>query len=110
MIIFCGLSGCSNQGGKAERSYTLPEMKIPQYSGSKTAVCTEGSIDFTHANEGYIMANYTGNFKVKLQIVKDDKKYNYDLENTGTYEAFPLQMESGTYTVKLMQNVGDDRL
>ncbi|MEG0074669.1 MAG: hypothetical protein RR579_04075 [Eubacterium sp.] len=56
------------------------------------------------------MANYTGNFKVKLQIVKDDKKYNYDLENTGTYEAFPLQMESGTYTVKLMQNVGDDRL
>ena len=42
--------------------------------------------------------------RLKVQIIKGDVKYNYDLNNSGNFEAFPLQMGSGQYTVRIMQN------
>lgn len=42
--------------------------------------------------------------RLKVQIIKGDVKYNHDLNNSGNFEAFPLQMGSGQYTVRIMQN------
>lgn len=74
-------------------------------SGTKVYQKGGSSIDVSNASQGYVMVKQTGVSKrLKVQIVKDDKKYNYDLNNDGTYEAFPLQMGEGSYKIRIMQN------
>ncbi|NLZ81555.1 MAG: transglutaminase domain-containing protein [Clostridiales bacterium] len=52
------------------------------------------------------MVKHEGNKKrIKLQIVNGTTTYTYDLNNSGTYEAFPLQMGDGTYTIRTLENV-----
>lgn len=104
-------AGCSSESEAVNENdgYTLPELVIPQYSGEDSVSSAEGGFDLSGANNGYIMANYTGSVPAKLQISKDGAKYNYDISQTGEYEIFPLQMGSGTYTVKLLTSVGDNR-
>ncbi|HBC26210.1 MAG TPA: transglutaminase, partial [Ruminococcaceae bacterium] len=43
--------------------------------------------------------------RLKAQVKKDGMTYNYDLNHDGNYEAFPLQMGDGSYTVRIMENV-----
>lgn len=62
-------------------------------------------IDASNTAKGYVMVKQSGvTSRLKVQIVKDDQKYNYDLNNQGNFEAFPLQMGNGTYKVRIMQN------
>lgn len=44
-----------------------------------------------------------------MQIVCGEDKYNYDLPNDGTATFFPLNMGNGTYTFRLMEQVGDSK-
>jgi transglutaminase-like putative cysteine protease len=43
--------------------------------------------------------------RLKLQVIKDSETYTYDIEQ-GTDQIFPLQCGDGTYTIKVMKNVG----
>lgn len=84
-------------------------MKFP--STGSTVYSSGGSkIDASNTSEGYVMVAQSGSTKrLKVQIVKGDKKYNYNLNTGGSYEVFPLQMGSGTYNVRIMQNVEGDK-
>lgn len=64
------------------------------------------SIDYSHAEEGYIMARYTGSCaKVKMQIIGPDAiTYTYNLVSTD-YEAFPLSAGNGTYSITIYENI-----
>lgn len=64
------------------------------------------SIDASHMNEGYIMADYLGESpKVKLQIIGPDyMTYTYDLNAEG-YEVFPLSAGSGDYMLGVYENI-----
>jgi hypothetical protein len=80
-------------------------IKTPLASG--TVVYQEGGscIDASNASSGYVMVKQSGSSKrLKVQIIKNGT-YNYDLNNGGSFETFPLQMGSGQYTVRIMQNV-----
>jgi len=68
------------------------------------------TVDFTHINEGYIMAKYEGdNPKIKLQITEDGgETYTYDIVPNIDYTAFPIQ-ESGNYTIAVFLNVEGDK-
>lgn len=96
-------AGSWDQGG----TYTGPlSIRVPEAAG--TTVYQQGGscIDASNVSEGYVMVKQSGSSKrLKVQIKKDGKTYNYDLNNAGRYETFPLQMESGTYTVRIMENV-----
>ena len=62
-------------------------------------------IDASHTSDGYVMVKYTGsNPKVKLRIQKDTE-YTYDITAPGDYVTFPLTEGSGSYTVKVFENV-----
>ena len=90
----------------ADGSYT-GAINIIQNSVPGTVLYQSGgsAIDASNAKDGYVMVKQSGvTARLKVQIVKDDKKYNYDLNNAGNYEAFPLQMGSGTYKIRIMQN------
>lgn len=64
------------------------------------------SVDASHMNEGYIMADYLGeSSRVKLQIIGPDyMTYTYDL-NADSYEVFPLSAGSGSYTLGVYENI-----
>ena len=59
-------------------------------------------VDMSNVSQGYVTARLLSSAsKIKLQISKDDKKYNYDLTSM-EYTAFPLQMGNGIYTIKIL--------
>lgn len=70
------------------------------------------TIDASNKASGYIMAKYEGaspEKRVKVRVSLNNVNYDYDLNTNGSYEAFPLQMGNGSYTVIVMQNVVDNQ-
>lgn len=63
-------------------------------------------IDFSHADCGYIMAEYTGAVsRIKLRITCPDSiQYTYDLHGNG-YETFPLSSGDGEYEITVYENI-----
>lgn len=82
-----------------------PCCLVTQAPGTSTFQDASYLIDYSNANEGYIMVAYTGTCpKAKLQItLPNGTTYSYDLHDTA--EAFPLSSDSGTYTVAIYENV-----
>lgn len=81
-------------------------VKVPAASGI-TAYQSGGSVvDASNTAEGYVMIKHSGSSKrLKVQIRTAAMTYNYDLNNGGNFEVFPLQMGSGAYTARVMENV-----
>lgn len=62
-------------------------------------------VDMSNVSQGYVTARLLSSAsRIKLQISKDDKKYNYDLTSM-EYTAFPLQMGNGIYTIKILSQI-----
>lgn len=115
LVLCLLLSGCGDKDSGNTPSPEQPLVKgtrpntpivlSPEASGTVTHTCDSAIIDTSHADEGYIMANYTGaSEKVKLQIKgPDELTYTYTLH--GGYEVFPLTAGDGLYTVGIFENV-----
>ncbi len=101
-----GNAGSSSVTAGADGSYTGTINIIENKAPGTTVYQKNGSvIDVSNASKGYVMVKQSGvTQRLKVQIVMGDKKYNYDLNNSGNYEAFPLQMGNGTYKIRIMQN------
>ena len=93
-------------GTASSGSYTGTISVIENKADGKKVYTKGGStIDASHLADGYVMVKQTGLTKrLKVQIVMGDKKYNYDLNHAGNYEAFPLQMGDGKYKIRILQN------
>ena len=64
-------------------------------------------IDYSHMDQGYVMARVkeqTGH-TMKLRVTYNGGQLMYDINNNGNYEAYPLQLGSGTYEFALFENV-----
>lgn len=83
------------------------EAKWPEGSSSGKKSNGKMTLDLTNVSEGYFMAAVSEKTKhnMKLRVVKDDKTLTYDLNNTGEFEVFPLQLGSGKYDISLYENV-----
>lgn len=86
-----------------------PYCPVPEASGNVTYGNEATTIDASHLDLGYIMANYTGSCpKVKLQIVGPNSyKCTFNL-NTAEFQAFPLTAGDGGYSVTVYENVIDN--
>lgn len=83
-----------------------PVCLVPQADGITAASNDVAVIDYSHMEEGYICASYTGTCpKVKLRITGPDTVvYTYDLHGNG-YETFPLSSGDGYYDVTIYENI-----
>lgn len=86
----------------------LPVVEIltylPEASGTRTDSSDYICIDYSNANQGYIMVQYLGSHteKIKFQITgPDELTYTYDLTVADDYQTFPLTSGSGTYSLTL---------
>ena len=124
LLLFVVCSGCSAKEPNASSSLNTatetslqkgtrnntPIVLIPSATGETVHTCEVAIVDVSHAEDGYIMANYTGeNEKVKIQMKGPDGiTYTYNL-HTGDYEVFPLTAGDGLYTIGIYENISDTK-
>ncbi len=86
-----------------------PTIRSPQASGTLTDSNKLATIDYSNTSDGYVMAKYTGSVnKIKVQIIgPNGVKQNYNLNSGGKYESYPLTGNNGSYTIMVLESVGD---
>lgn len=89
-----------------------PEMGVayaPKATGASVASDKSGlgTIDYSNASQGYIMAKYNGSAaKAKLMITGPDGfQYQYTLYPKSGYQSFGMSGGNGSYKVEFYENV-----
>lgn len=97
-------SATSAQTESPKAEIVVPKIKTGSFTGAKTVSNDIACADITSADMGVIKVTYSGECgKVKVRITKNEAVYDYDLDPAGT--VFPLQSGSGTYNIKVLENV-----
>lgn len=83
-----------------------PLCLVPEADGILEMRNDVAVIDYSHADQGYICADYSGSVsKIKLRLSgPDGTDYTYDLHGNG-YEVFPLSAGSGSYKATIYENI-----
>jgi len=79
-------------------------------SGEKEERCDDAVIDFSHTQDGYIMARYTGQTdkRLKFRVIGPTTTYTYNLP-IDQWTVFPLSDGSGSYQAALYINTHDSK-
>ncbi|MDR0434330.1 MAG: transglutaminase-like domain-containing protein [Gracilibacteraceae bacterium] len=89
-------------------AWGVANIKTPEATGKLAYDNNKARIDASNISEGYVMILYEGSVqKIKVQITKNGSEttYTYNLNSGGTAEVYPFTEGSGTYTVKVLENV-----
>lgn len=89
--------------------YEVPAFRDSVFNEDEATAFGSGEIDLSQLEGGIIGVKAQSDTRLKMQIVCGEDKYNYDLPNDGTATFFPLNMGNGTYTFRLMEQVGDSK-
>lgn len=119
--ILCGSLTVFSSCGPAEASpvtgKTEPGDAPPRQAEFHDAVFREAEaesydglqIDFSSTESGYIGVKAVNENRLKFQVLRGEEKYTYDLPGDGEAQIFPLNMGSGDYTFRLMENITDKK-
>lgn len=66
-------------------------------------------IDLSATESGYFAISASSDSRLKVQVLKDDETYTYDIASDGTVSIFPLQCGDGSYLIRVMENVADSK-
>lgn len=72
---------------------------------------TKSEIDASNVSEGYVRVKYLNATTKKLKVIieKGMGKYTYDLNGTGSYDTYPLQMGDGKYKIRVFENISGSK-
>ena len=78
----------------------------PEASGEKEDRSSVAVVDYSHADEGYVMAQYFGNTDKRLKVLLygPNATYNYNLPQ-GQWVVLPLSDGDGAYKVGIYRNI-----
>lgn len=103
-VTVSSITATSAQTEAPKAEVVVPKIKTGSFTGAKVLSNDVACIDLTSADMGVVRVTYSGECqKVKVRITKGEAVYDYDLDPTGT--VFPLQSGSGTYNIKVLENV-----
>lgn len=79
----------------------------PEVTGTDVQVDGKLIIDASNMQKGYVLCCVSAptDHGLKIRVVYNGAQLTYDLDNTGDYEVFPLQLGSGNYEFALFENV-----
>lgn len=79
-------------------------------SGEMEARCDDAVIDYSHTEDGYVMARYTSETdkRLKLRVIGPTTTYTYNLP-VDEWTVFPLSDGNGGYTVAVYINTHDSK-
>ncbi len=109
MIVSLSLFACAETEDAYAGSYQAPAFVDSVFNASKADKKGEVMVDVSSVSSGFVGVSAKSSKRLKFQVVKDDKKYNYDIKGDGTVSIFPLQMGNGTYKFRVMENVVDSK-
>lgn len=89
---------------------STPQVLVPSHDGAAVLGNELISIDVSHTEEGYLMANYLGTAdKVKFFIITpDDVRYTYDINKDTDWQTLPLTGGNGTYAIDVREHLEAD--
>lgn len=99
-------TSASVPGSETGTRDNTPLCLVPEADGILETRNDVAVIDYSHADQGYICADYSGSVsKIKLILSgPDGTDYTYDLHSNG-YEVFPLSAGSGSYKATIYENI-----
>ena len=108
-------SGGNQQQGQAVQTDT-GERRTPRTPGSVLVPATGNdfierggaTLDFSNANRGYIMVNYTGNSeRVRVHVTQPNapQEYRYDIWPSAGWQVIPLSRGNGSYQISVLRHV-----
>lgn len=102
----CGGASGSETSGSA---WSAPSSITAVSYDMASAYSSNGAaIDTSHVADGYVSVSAINANRLKLQVLSGQMSYNYDLAADGSVQIFPLQMGSGAYAIRVMQNTSDN--
>ena len=82
----------------------------PEATGEMVSTADKLTIDYSHANQGYVMVHGPATNKgLKLQVDTKKGKLAYDINNQEEWEIIPLQLGDGQYTFSLFVNASGNK-
>jgi len=90
----------------------IPEILIPTAPGIAVEENGQAIVDFSHSQDGYIMAKFLEETSMKIKLLitgPDGVQYKYTLSDNHEFEAFPLSSGNGTYEVGVFKQVDGSR-
>lgn len=86
-------------------AYSVPDsVLVASYDPASAVVQNNATIDTSRTGEGVVFATVTSSVRCKFQVASGDQSYNYDLPQDGTPICVPLNLGSGDYVFRVMQN------
>lgn len=120
LIMLALFAGCAAPGAEAAQTKTgvippdghVGTFEIPPFRDAvfdPGAAETDGAVqaDFSGLADGYIAIAAVSDKRLKFQVILGETKINYDLPRDGTPSVFPLNLGSGSYTFRVMENAAD---
>ena len=96
-------------GEPSGESYEIPEFQDAVFHRESAEGNGSVFIDLSAVDEGYIAVSATSDKRMKLQVLMGEETYTYDIASDGTPSVFPLQCGNGSYTVRFMEHVVDNK-
>lgn len=98
----------SPQSPPNQGTYQIPAFQDASFHADQAVDCGALQLDDSGLSQGYVAVRSEGDSRMKFQIICGDTKYNYDLPS-GQDTVFPLNMGSGSYTFRLMEQVSGSK-
>lgn len=88
----------------------LAALLLPEAPGTTVYDKKGTTVDASHSDQGYVMIKQTGvDKKLKLRISLGKQALTYDLNSSGEYEVFPLQLGDGKYKVQVFSQASGNK-
>lgn len=115
LALLLTLSGCGDQSPAAASApdgasrYVIPAFQDACFHPELAEDYGLVKLDTSALEEGVVAVSAQSDNRLKFQIVHGEGKYNYDLPKDGQAAVFPLNMGDGSYTFRLMEQVGESK-
>lgn len=115
LVTLCGCGGNAAaaappaSASSAAGSYAVPAFQDAAFHPELAEDYGSVKLDASALEEGVVAVSAQSGSRLKFQIVLGEMKYNYDLSNDGRAAVFPLNMGDGSYTFRLMEQVGENK-
>jgi len=90
--------------------FTIPEPAAPGTKANKNA---KVEVDYSHAEDGYIMIRYLQNTTKAIRVIvaggQTNSQYTYSLRANNKYEVYPLSDGNGNYTISVFEQVDGNK-
>ena len=108
LCLFTATSCASTSGGSytGDDAFKASDVRTCEFNDAAAQYARGCAIDISHVAEGYVSAYAESDSALKFQVVCNGESYNYNMPNDGSICVFPLNMGDGSYTFRVMQNIG----